>query len=321
MKALILGAAGVLGSALAEKFLNMGMRVYCLDVCRFNEAWRLSEVVQDVKYIWKASNDLSTDDLRGMDVIIDAGLGVADRPLGNSSPSYTVTANLYPSLRLLEAIRHLSSKKPVVIYPSSFNTLYGHANGSKYSPKMLPNPSSLYGWTKAAVELLYTTYYKAHGVPCIITRVGSGYGPRMRSDELPARLIIDILNNKELVIRSPGAKRLWTYIDDIIDFYGKLVDNLTTYTGQTLHCAGNVGDTIVTNTSLARLIARISKKRVRIKPDIYEPGELVDGKPVSFDVDPQSSLWKPRFTLTEGMAKTYAWFEKNLYRYEPSYAR
>ena len=68
-------------------------------------------------------------------------------------------------------------KMPTVVYPSSFNTLYGHPSGSLYGPDMLPNPSSVYGWTKAAAELLCMTYHRAHGVPCIVTRVEAGTGP------------------------------------------------------------------------------------------------------------------------------------------------
>ena len=315
MKVLIIGAAGVIGSALTEKFLKMGLTVSCMDICRFDETWRLNNVKHQIKYIWKASNDLLLDDIREIDVIVDAGLGVADRPLGNSSPTHTLTANLYPSLRILETINSLNGKKPTVIYPSSFNALYGHPNGSKYNSKMLPNPSSLYGWTKAAVELLYMTYHKAYGIPYVITRVGSGYGARMRSDEFPARLILNVLAEKDINVRSPDAKRLWTYGEDIIDFYGKLIENLDQYTGQTLHCAGNKDNEIVTNTSLAKLIVKIGKSQVKINSGVYEPGELIDGNPVSFDVDSQSSLWKPRFTLEEGMKKTFSWFEQNLFRY------
>ena len=97
MKVLIIGAAGVIGSALTEKFLKMGMDMSCLDICRIDEAWRLNNVRDQIKYIWKASNDLLLDDIRGIDVIVDSGIGVADRPLGTSSPTHTFTANLVPS--------------------------------------------------------------------------------------------------------------------------------------------------------------------------------------------------------------------------------
>ena len=180
---------------------------------------------------------------------------------------------------------------------------------------MLPNPSSVYGWTKAAAELLYSTYHKAHGVPCVITRVGSGYGARMRSDEFPARLILNVLKGRDIIVRSPNAKRLWTFGEDIIEFYTKLIEDLDQYVGQTLHCAGNAGNNIVKNTTLAKMVVKIGQSDISIKSGEYEPGELVDGKPISFDIESQSPMWKPKFTLEEGLTKTYKWFEQNLSRY------
>ena len=262
----------------------MGIAVTCLDVCRVDEAWRLEGVRGRARYLWKASNDIVPDDLRGVDVVIDAGLGVADRPLGGSSPGYTSLANLLPPLRILEVVSGMD-RMPSVIYPSSFNTLYGHPRGQRYSARMLPSPSSPYGWTKAAAELLYMSYHRSHGVPCVVTRVGSGYGPRMRSDELPARLALDVIRGRDVELRSPGASRLWTFGPDIVDFYGRLVERVGEYVGQTLHCAGNADGRIVTNMELAELVAGFGSGGTRITAGEYERGEMIGGRPVSFEVE------------------------------------
>ena len=316
MRVLITGGAGVVGSALAERFAGMGMAVTCLDICRIDEAWRLEGVREQVRYLWKATNDIVSDDLRGIDVVIDAGLGVADRPLGGSSPGYTALANLLPPLRVLEVVSRMD-RMPAVIYPSSFNTLYGHARGQRYSARMLPSPSSPYGWTKAAAELLYMSYHRSHGIPCVVTRVGSGYGPRMRSDELPARLALDVIRGRDIELRSPGASRLWTFGPDIVDFYGRLIERVGEYVGQTLHCAGNADGRIVTNMELAEMIVGIGGRGgARIAAGEYERGEVVDGRPISFEVEEgPSPLWKARFTLREGMERTFRWFEENAGRY------
>ena len=315
MKALVVGAAGVVGSALTERFLEMGIDVACMDICRYDEAWRLSGVRDRIRYLWKASNDILRDDIRGVDVIVDAGLGVADRPLGNSSPSHTVISNVLPPLHILETVSRLEGERPTVIYPSSFNTLYGHPAGSTYTPEMLPNPTSVYGWTKGAAELLCLTYNRAHGVPCVVTRVGSGYGARMRSDELPARLMLNALNGRRTLLRSPDARRLWTYGPDIIDFYERLVERLGEYDGMVLHCAGNADNRIVTNMELARMVAGMAGDSMEIEPGPYEPGEMVNGKPISFGIGGDSPLWRPRYTLEEGMSRTLEWFRENMYRY------
>ena len=49
-----MGAAGVLGSALSEKFIGMGLEVRALDVCRIHEAWRLAGINDSIEYLWKA---------------------------------------------------------------------------------------------------------------------------------------------------------------------------------------------------------------------------------------------------------------------------
>lgn len=315
MRVMVTGAAGVLGSTLTSRFLEMGFSVTCLDVCRLYETWRLDGVRDKVDYVWKASNDLSRDDLLGVDVIVDAGLGVADRPMGISSPSYTTHANIAAPLRILDVVGRMD-RMPTIIYPSSFNTLYGHPPDREYVAEMLPNPSSLYGWTKGTAELLYMSYHRSHGVPCVITRVGSGYGPRMRSDELPARLMLDVLANRDITLRSPEAKRLWTFGLDIVEFYGRLVERLDEYVGHTLHCAGNVGNEIVTNMYLARMITEMGGGGVDITPGGYEHGEMIDGKPVSFQIgDIESPLWRPKYSLREGMKKTFDWFGQNTARY------
>ena len=38
MRFLVIGASGVVGSALTERFVKMGMTVRCMDVCRIDEA-------------------------------------------------------------------------------------------------------------------------------------------------------------------------------------------------------------------------------------------------------------------------------------------
>ena len=72
---------------------------------------RLGDVRDRIKYLWKASNDLMLDDIRDVDVIVDAGLGVADRPLGNSSPSHTITSNIYPPLRILDTVSRMEREE------------------------------------------------------------------------------------------------------------------------------------------------------------------------------------------------------------------
>ncbi|MCD6411547.1 MAG: NAD(P)-dependent oxidoreductase, partial [Thermoplasmata archaeon] len=303
MRVLILGGAGVLGSNLTEFFLSKGFDVKTIDIVRREEAWRLASIIDQIDYSWKSSFDLVREDVKGIDIIVECA-AQADRPLGNNAPWFTTHTNLFGPLRLLEIVRRLK-EKPTIIYPSSFNSLYGHKPGTTFTERTLPLPSSVYGWSKGCAELLYLMYHKAFNVPVIITRTGSAFGPRMRSDELVARLIIYALKNRSFYLRSPEAKRLWTYGKDILSFYEKLIEKIDEAIGMTLICAGNKNDEIITNIDLANRVKKLTNSDYEIIPGEYEPGEKINGKPINFKIDSSFTRkflnWKPKYTIEDGL--------------------
>jgi len=318
---LITGGAGVLGSSLAEMLVSKGFRVTCLDYVRAEEAWRLYSIMDRVRYVWKSSLDITRNELRDVDIVIDCGISVADRPLGTLSPLHTTINNIVPPLKLLETVKHLK-KRPIVIYPSSFNSLYGHVNKT-LNESTAPSPTSIYGWTKACVELLYMTYYRTFNVPTIVVRTGSTFGPKGRSDELPHKLILYCIKGRNyFYLRSPGAKRLWTFIEDVLAFYDVLLNKICSgenFAGMILHVAGNKGDRIITNMELAKMIIEITGAKIKIIEGEYEPGEIIEGSPVNFKIDPSFTRsllnWQPKYTLNEALKITVEWFKKNTNRY------
>ncbi len=296
--------------------------VTVIDVCRKDEAWRLFDVFDRVKYLWKSETDIRTSDLRDINVVVDCAIGYADRPFGNESPRTTLQSNISPSLNLLESVKKMDNK-PIMIYPSSFNALYGHFD-STITEDTLPLPTSIYGWTKASAELLYLTYYFSYKVPVIITRTSSTFGPGGRSDELPHRLMISIIRgDKEFPLRSPNSKRLWTYSQDAFSFYDKLTGVLETYPekliGKVLHLGGNAGDRNLTNIELTEIIQKVSSSNININLEDYEPGELVEGKPISFLQNARKTRellnWNPKWRLEDSLKETFHSFCKHRDRY------
>ncbi len=312
MRVLITGGAGVLGSALAEFLLDKGYSIRVVDIVKKEEAWRLGEVIDSVEYVWKAVEDLEKSDLEGCDLIIHCA-AQPDRPLGNYSPLYTVYDNVIPTLHLLELSKKLSNK-PYLIYPSSLNEYYGL---SFVNERTSPKPSSIYGFSKAAASMLFETYHLEYGLKTIVTVVGSAFGKRMRSDELIAKLIIYGLKGRKFILKSPESKRLWCYSKDVLNFYEKLLQHLDECVGKRLICAGNKGDEILTNVQLAEKV----KKFVPLEYTLgdYEPGELIDGKPVDFKIDGSYTRnllgWKPKYSVDEGLKETVDWFKQNIWRY------
>jgi len=318
VKALIAGGAGVLGSNLSLLLLRKGYQVTVMDIVRREEAWRLADlgVLDDVNYVWKNVADVTADDVKGYDLVIDCAIGYADRPMGISSPTSVMLGNLLPPLRLLEALRQ-AGFKGYAIYPSSFNALYGHRHGAVFSEFTPPLPNNVYGWTKGAAELLYHSYRRQYGLRTLVTRVGSAFGPRGRSDELPHRLIIYGLLGKRFTLRSPYAKRVWTYAEDAIGFYDRLLERLDDVYESgvfTLHLVGNKGDEVTTNVELAKRVKKYVPSLDWVEGE-YEPGE----RDVDFTYDSTLTRtllkWSPQFSLDEGIERTVAWFKENLWRY------
>ncbi len=331
-KILITGGNGVLGSSLSKMFLDLGDEVNVIDMVRQDESWRLIAlgIQNQVNYNWKSSLDLSQDEVNGYDMIVDCAIGFPDRPFGNNSPIAAVNGNIDPAIGLLESLRKLKNPPPVV-YPSSFNALYGYQG--TYSERTPANPSSIYGWTKAAIESLYITYHHSFNIPVVITRVGSSFGDMMRTDELVARIILSNIRGLQFQLRSPYSKRLWTYLGDVIGVYKKLVkksdylhnseffDELKSR-NYIINVAGNVGDQILNNVDLTSMISDIMDVENRVvKMDYYEPGEMVNGNPINFDIDATWSRavleWEPEFTIRQGLERTINWFYENQNRWGP----
>jgi len=118
MRIFITGVAGSLGTHLAKELVNMGFEVAGNDIKRLEET-ELFDL--PITYIWKSSIDLEPEDLPWIpDVVIDAAIEFADRPLANSSPITTVFGNLATAVRILELARkHFPNA--LLIYPSCYD--------------------------------------------------------------------------------------------------------------------------------------------------------------------------------------------------------
>lgn len=317
----------MLGSALANMFLKIGDEVSVIDIVREEECWRLQEygIESKIEYIWKGTQDLSASDLDDLDIVIDCAIGFPDRPFGTDSPRTAIASNINPTVGLLEALRHFRIK-PTVIYPSSFNSLYG--NKGVYDEATRLNPTTIYGWTKSAVEQLYKTYYFSFGVPVVITRVGSSYGEMMRTDELVARLLISGLKRNSFSLRSPLASRIWTYLGDVIGAYETIISKSRHFTNNSfierlkeknfvMNIAGNVGDQILTNMEVATMISELMGEDLSVlESAAYEPGEMIEGNPVNFLINADWTRdflgWTPKYSLRQGLQNTLDWFANNM---------
>lgn len=222
MRSVVTGAAGFIGSHLAERLLARGHEVIgidCLTPFYDTQAKRanLCPLLASRRFQFVQA-DLTETDLRpllaGADFVFHQAAQPGVQPSWDGSFARYAACNIVATQRLLEAARGLPLRK--LVYASS-SSVYGNA-----CPPMRetapPHPISPYGVSKLAAEHLCMLYCEVHGVPAIALRYFTVYGPRQRPDMAIHRFIHSLLNGEPITLYGDGAQqRDFTYVDDVVD--------------------------------------------------------------------------------------------------------
>ncbi|MCX7047349.1 MAG: NAD-dependent epimerase/dehydratase family protein, partial [Candidatus Sumerlaeota bacterium] len=215
MKILVTGAAGFIGSHLAERLCDLGHEAVGLDCFTPYYARPLKEAnAADVRArgAQLLEVDLAEDDLDaacdGAEVIYHfaAQPGISDKTPYESYARNNMTA----TWRLLEAARKAGGVRCFVNISTS--SVYGfHATDSE---ETAPKPTSFYGVTKLAAEQLALAYHRDKGLPACSLRLFSVYGERERPEKLYPKLIRSILENAPFPLYEGSEKhsRSFTYV-------------------------------------------------------------------------------------------------------------
>lgn len=206
------------------------------------------------------------------------------------------SCNLTATQRLLEALRGKQLSR--LIYAST-SSVYGRfSSGDETLPT---RPISPYGVTKLASENLCRAFAEEVGLPVVVLRYFSIYGPRQRPDMGYFKFIDALLNTRPITVFGDGLQvRGNTYISDCVEATVRAVEApvLETY---------NVGGGEVANVweILAKLEALTGRKAAVRR----EPGRPGDQRYTCADTAKLGHHlgWRPRVTLDEGLAQQIAW--------------
>lgn len=311
MKILVTGAAGFIGSHLAERLAALGHSVLGLDCLTDYYARSLKELNlrdiqrQGVRYL---PLDLAEDDLgpvvREMEVIYHLA---AQPGLSATSTFQTyVRNNITATHRLLEATNQSRSLRAFVYISTS--SVYGAiATGSEATE---PKPTSYYGVTKLAAEQLALSYERTQGLPACSMRLFSVYGPRERPEKLYTKLIRAILEDSAFPLYegSEDHVRSYTYIGDIIDGLVAVSHNYTACIGEIL----NIGtDATITTGEGMRIVEEIIGKRAKV---VVKPKRAGDQLMTQANIEKARRLlgYNPATGPREGLEAQIAWYKQNV---------
>lgn len=221
MQIVVTGAAGFIGSTLAERLLTLGHEVTGVDC--FSDYYSPSQKRKNIEVLNSNPKfefielDLASDELDGIGAPVaifhQAGQPGVRASWGAGFDQY-VRANVLSTQRVLEY--SVANSVQRFVYASS-SSVYGDAERFPTRETDLPKPKSPYGATKLAGEHLTNVYATNFGLPTISLRYFTVYGPRQRPDMAFRRFIEAALDGSELTVFGDGNQvREFTHVDDIV---------------------------------------------------------------------------------------------------------
>jgi nucleoside-diphosphate-sugar epimerase len=304
VRVLVTGVAGFIGSHVAERLLAEGHEVLGIDAFIRADPSKparrnLTQLLQHRAFTFHHA-DLRKARLapllKGCDAIINEAAVAGLTPSWADLQLYA-SCNVTALGRLLDAALQTGVERFIQISTSS---VYGRrAVGDESLPT---RPVSPYGVTKLAAEHLVLAYMESFGLPAIILRYFSIYGPRQRPDMAYHIFIEAMLDDRTFHVYGDGRQsRSITYISDCVD--GTIRALHSGEVGQIFNIGG--GRTVTLREAVG-LIARSLGAEPRIEYLAEQPG---DQRETQADIT-RARLelgYAPQVEPAEGLAEQVAW--------------
>ncbi|RIX53992.1 NAD-dependent epimerase/dehydratase family protein [Paenibacillus nanensis] len=303
MRIVVTGAAGFVGSHLCERLLDDGHEVIGIDALIRDELQRIGvrnaeAAIAHPRFKLRTENLLSInwdDTLEDIDIVYHlAGIPGVRNSWGEDFGQYVIN-NIGATQRLLEACKGKKLKKFIFVSTSS---VYGEKAGM-VSEDAIPLPLSPYGVSKLTGEHLCRVYWHNEGVPVVILRYFTVYGPRQRSDMAFHRFIRQMLTNRPVTLYGDGTQsRDFTFVTDCAAATAAVAaaENVI---GETINIGGKERASIM---EVIQLLEKLTGRRVNI-----EHSGGLKGEPMHTwaDISKAERLlgYKPKVGLEEGLRR------------------
>jgi dTDP-glucose 4,6-dehydratase len=303
-RVVITGAAGFIGSHLAETLLDRGYTVVGIDNLLTGDTANIAHLQnRDFTFI---KHDVTNY------IYLE---GAVDFVLHWASPASPIDylELPIPTLKVGALGTHkalgLAKAKGARFVLASTSEVYGdpleHPQKESYWGNVNPiGPRGVYDEAKRFAEAMTVAYHRFHGLDAKIVRIFNTYGPRMRVKDGRAvpEFISQALRNEDVTVFGDGTQtRSFTYITDLVDGIIRLMLS-------SVNDPVNIGNPRETTIEeIARMIISMTGSKSRI---IHKPLPTDDPKVRQPDITRARTLleWEPKVPLEEGLVKTIAYF-------------
>jgi UDP-glucose 4-epimerase len=217
MRFLITGAAGFLGSALANRLVLEGHTVLGVDDLSTGDPKALNSAVQFTRGDVNDRPKLWTL-MQGVDCVYHLAARVIV-PESVLYPREYNQVNVGGTVTLMEAMRDVGVRRVVFI---SSGTVYGNQSIQPVKENAVPNPRTPYAVSKLAAEYYTKTIGALWGIETVCLRVFNAYGPGQHHPPVHTPVIPNFLlqawENGTIVIHGNGDQtRDYVYVDDVVN--------------------------------------------------------------------------------------------------------
>jgi nucleoside-diphosphate-sugar epimerase len=305
MRYAVTGAAGFIGSHLAEALVASGHEVIGYD--SFTDYYDPALKEENARGLDVRHVDLGQAplDFAGLDAVFHLAGQPGARSFGHVFPDY-LWRNLLATQRVFEAA--VEAEIPVVWASSS--SVYGDAETYPTAEDVEPRPNNPYGVTKLSCEHLHDTYARLFGLHAVALRYFTVYGPRQRPDMAFARMVDAAARGEEFELYGDGSQsRSFTFVRDVVD---ATVRALAAPPG--IYNVGG-GEEYTMRDAIA-LLGEVAGKPLRVR---YGPPQTGDNHRTKADTTriEEAIGWRATTPLREGLREHWSWASARVAGDEP----
>jgi UDP-glucuronate 4-epimerase len=300
MRYIVTGAAGFIGSHLAEALLSAGHEV--LGVDSYTDYYERSRKERNAAGIDVLESDLADAALPSILAGVDGVYHLAGQPGVRASWGETFELYLRRNVLATQRVFEAAADAGVRVVFASSSSVYGDAERYPTPEDVVPQPISPYGITKLACEQLAVAIERARGLQSVALRYFTVYGPRQRPDMAFTAMLEALARGETFRLFGDGsAARSFTYVGDAVAATIAAMERGRP--GEIYNVGG--GDEATMNEAID-LAERISGRKLDVERTGTAAGDV---RRTRADVSKAAAdlAWSPKTPLEAGMRTQWEW--------------